>query len=63
MQKLAGICGWGEKEMVGLGFIELLRNHSLQPLTILPAPPHLLIDLLSPYVFYIQVYLSMDPFN
>lgn len=60
MQELAGICGWGEKEMAGLGLVELLGNLSLQKFTLPPAPLHPLIDLQSPYVFYIQVYLSMD---
>ena len=60
MQELAGICGWGEKEMAGLGLVKLLGNLNLQQFTLPPAPLHPLIDLQSPYEFYIQVCLSID---
>lgn len=56
MEELAGICG-KVKEMAGLWFIGILGNLSPQPLNL---TSDLLTDLLSSYVFYIQIYLSID---
>lgn len=46
--------------MAELGLVEFLRNLNLQQFTLPPVPLYLLVDIQSPYVFYIQVYLSME---